>query len=64
MFAGFLYCSKFVVFELKSVTNVNTVGEKCNGNFGNYTGIIVTDDAVIATNINNCTDHNYSHILV
>ena len=55
--SAFLNCGKFVVFEFQLVTYINAEGQQGNGNFGDDTGVVVFDEGVVATDINDSTIH-------
>lgn len=57
----FLYCSKFVVFKFEAVAGIYSEGEEGQGDLGDHTGVIVLDKCVIASDIDNGTEH---HILL
>ena len=55
--SGFLYLGKLVIFKFQTIAHVNAEGKKSDGNFRNNTGGIVLNKCVIATDINNSTEH-------
>jgi hypothetical protein len=55
--ALFLYLGKFVIFKLELIANVNTEGEQGDGNFRYNARIVVEDEGIVATDINDCADH-------
>ena len=53
----FLYGGKFVIFKLQPVAYIDAEGQQGDGNFGNHTGIVVFDEGVITTDVNDSTIH-------
>jgi hypothetical protein len=56
----FLYLSKFVVFESQPVAYIDAEGQQGNGYFGYHAGIVVFDEGVVTTDINDGTVHRSS----
>ena len=54
---GYLYSFKFPFVEFKAVANINSKWEQCDGDFGDNSGIVVFDEGIVATNVNNSTKH-------
>ena len=52
-----LYLRKFVMFKFQPVTHVNAIGQQCNGNLGNNTGIVIFDIGIVTANIDHSTEH-------
>ena len=58
---GDILCQcEFVIFEFKLVAYVNPKGEKSDGDFGYYTGVLIAHVGIVSTNVNDCAEHIYS----
>jgi hypothetical protein len=55
----FLYLRKFVVFEFQPVAHIDAEGQQGDGDFAFHPGIPVADGGIVATDVNNGTDHFY-----
>ena len=53
----FLCGYKFPAVKFKTIAYVDAVGQQGDGNLGNYTGVIIFDECIVAANINYSTEH-------
>ena len=48
---------KFKIFKFKAVTDVNAKGQQSNSDLRDHTSLVIFDESIVATNINNSTEH-------
>ena len=55
--ALFSYLGKFVIFKFQPIAHIDAKGQQGDGNFGDYTGIVILDIGIVTTDINNGAEH-------
>ena len=48
---------KFKIFKFKAVTDVDAKGQQSNSDLRDHTSLVIFDESIVATNINNSTEH-------
>jgi len=54
---GKLYFGEFEILEFQAIAHVGAEGEQGNGDLGDHSGVIVLNIGVVASDINDGTEH-------
>ena len=54
----FLDLSKFVILEFQFVAYIDAEGQQGDGNFGDHAGVVILDEGIVATDINDGAEHD------
>ena len=55
--ACLLDLSKFVILELQLIAHIDAKGQQGDGDFGDHAGVVILDEGVVATDVDNGTIH-------